>query len=147
LRCAIGEAHRRYTRRINFREKWRGYLGQGRLASFVMDEPCLLAAARYVERNPVRAKLVARAEDWPWSSARADSSGRDDSLVKVSPLLEMVHDWQAFLGSARPEGEVEELRKHLRTGRPLGDEAFVDRLEGLVERVLRPKKAGRRKKW
>ena len=54
---AIGEAHRRYTRRINFREKWRGYLWQGRFASFVMDEPYLLAAARYVELNPVRAGL------------------------------------------------------------------------------------------
>ena len=58
LRRAIGEAHRRYSRRINFREKWRGYLWQGRFASFVMDEPYLLAAARYVELNPVRAKLV-----------------------------------------------------------------------------------------
>ena len=45
LRRAIGEAHRRYTRRINFRQKWRGYLWQGRFASFVMDEPYLLAAA------------------------------------------------------------------------------------------------------
>ena len=49
LRRAIGEAHRRYTRRINFRQKWRGYLWQGRFASFVMDELYLLAAARYVE--------------------------------------------------------------------------------------------------
>jgi REP element-mobilizing transposase RayT len=55
---AIGEAHRRYTRRVNFRERWRGYLWQGRCASFVLDEPYLLAAARYVELNPVRAGLV-----------------------------------------------------------------------------------------
>jgi putative transposase len=53
LRRAIGEAHRRYTRRINFREGWRGHLGQGRFASFVMDEDQLLTAARYVEFNPV----------------------------------------------------------------------------------------------
>jgi putative transposase len=86
------------------------------------------------------------AEDWPWSSARAHLSGRDDSLVTVSPLLAMVHDWQAFLDSAPPEGEAEELRKHIRTGRPLDDEAFLDRLEGVVERVLKPKKAGRPKK-
>jgi putative transposase len=46
LRRAIGQAHRRYTRRINFREKWRGYLWQGRFGSFVMDEPYLAAAAR-----------------------------------------------------------------------------------------------------
>ena len=64
LRRAIGEAHRRYTRRIHFREKWRGYPWQGRFASFVMDEPHLLAAARYVELNAQRAGLVACPEDW-----------------------------------------------------------------------------------
>ena len=48
----IGEAHRRYTRMINFREGWRGHLWQGRLASFVLDEEYLLAATRYVELNP-----------------------------------------------------------------------------------------------
>ena len=52
LRRAIGEAHRRYTRRINFREGWRGHLWQGRFASFVMDEDHLLTAARYVKLNP-----------------------------------------------------------------------------------------------
>jgi len=100
LRWAIGETHRRYTRRVNFREKWRGYLWQGRFASFVMDEPYLLAAARYIELNPVRAGLVSRAEDWPWSSARAHLAGRDDQLVKVAPLLGMIDDWAAFLNSA-----------------------------------------------
>ena len=57
LRRAVGEAHRRYTRYVNFREGWRGHLWQGRFASFVMDERYLLAAARYVEMNPVRAGL------------------------------------------------------------------------------------------
>lgn len=58
LRNAIGEAHRRYTRHINFREGWRGHLWQGRFGSFPMDEGYLLAAVRYVELNPVRARLV-----------------------------------------------------------------------------------------
>ena len=62
LRRAIGKAHRRYTRRVNFREQWRGHLWQGRFASFVLDEPYLLAAARYVELNPVRAGLATCAE-------------------------------------------------------------------------------------
>jgi putative transposase len=103
LRRAIGEAHRRYTRRINFREEWRGNLWQGRFASFVMDKAYLLAAARYIELNPVRAKLANRAEDWRWSSARAHLLGRDDCLVKAAPLLAMIGDWQAFLQSAQPE--------------------------------------------
>jgi len=58
LNFAIGEAHRRYTRRINFREGWRGHLWQGRFLSFILDESYLLAFTRYVELNPVRAGLV-----------------------------------------------------------------------------------------
>ncbi|MGD0045317.1 MAG: transposase, partial [Isosphaeraceae bacterium] len=54
LRRAIGEAHRRYTRRINFREGWRERLWQGRFASFVMDEDHLLTAARYAIGRGVR---------------------------------------------------------------------------------------------
>ena len=142
LRWAIGEAHQRYTRRINFREKWRGYLWQGRFASFVMDEPYLLAAARYVELNPVRARLVASPSLWPWSSARAHLSGRDDRLVKVAPLSAMIGDWNAFLNSAIPEEELRDLRRHGRTGRPLGDETFLGRLEEMVGRVLKPRKRG-----
>ena len=69
LRRAVAEVHRRYTRMINFREGWRGCLWQGRFASFVMSETHLMGAVRYVERNPVKAGLVERAEDWPWSSA------------------------------------------------------------------------------
>jgi putative transposase len=85
-RNALGEAHRRYTRMINFREGWRGHLGQERFHSFVMDEQHLLAAVRYVERNPVRARLCARPEGWPWSTAAAHLAGRDDALVSVRPL-------------------------------------------------------------
>ncbi len=139
---AVGEAHQRYTRRINFRQKWRGYLWQGRFASFVMDEPYLLAAARYVELNPVRARLVACAGDWPWSSARAHLAGRNDCLATVAPLLAMVGDWNDFLRSAVPEHELKDIRRHGRTGRPLGDETFVARLEELAGRVLKPQKRG-----
>jgi putative transposase len=142
LARAIGEAHRRYTRRINFRENWRGYLWQGRFASFVMDEPYLLAAARYVELNPVRAGLVKHPRQWPWSSARAHLKGRDDRLVRVAPLLAMVGDWKAFLRSAMPEEQLRALREHGRTGRPLGSSAFVGRLEKLAGRTLKPQKPG-----
>jgi REP-associated tyrosine transposase len=73
LRHAIGEAHRRYTRMVNFREAWRGHLWQGRFAWFVLDEPYLLAAARYVELNAVRARLVNTPRLYRWSSAPAHS--------------------------------------------------------------------------
>ena len=74
---------------------------------------------------------------------RAHLSGRDDRLVKVAPLLAMVADWAAFLNSALPEEELRELREHGRTGRPLGNASFLDRLEGMAGRVLRPQKGGR----
>ena len=143
LARAIGEAHRRYTRRINFREKWRGYLWQGRFASFVMDQPYLVAAARYVELNPVRARLVLDAGDWRWSSATAHLSGRDNALVRVAPLLAMVADWRGLLDSAIPEEQLRDLREHGRTGYPLGSATFVERLERTVGRRLRPGKPGR----
>jgi putative transposase len=76
LARAVGEAHRRYTRRINFREGWRGHLWQERFASFPMDENYLLAAVRYVEMNPVAAGLVKKPEDYPWSSAKAHLAGQ-----------------------------------------------------------------------
>ena len=63
LRRALSEAHRRYSRMVNFRQGWRGYLWQGRFASCPLDEAHALAAARYIELNPVRARLVARAAD------------------------------------------------------------------------------------
>jgi putative transposase len=143
LARAVGEAHRRYTRRINFREKWRGYLWQGRFASFVMDEPYLLAAARYVELNPVRAGLVSDASEWRWSSAKPHLSGRDDPLVRVAPILAMVADWQRLLNSATPEDELRDLRQHGRTGCPLGSATFVKGLERAIGRVLHPRKPGR----
>ncbi len=141
FRRGIGEAHRRYSRLINFRENWRGHLWQGRFASFPMDETYLLAAARYVEMNPVRAHLVSDAASWPWSSARAHLASKDDELVKVAPLLEMVGDWSLFLAEEE-EDQANEIRKHERTGRPLGSEGFVERLETALERALRRGKPG-----
>ena len=145
LRRAIGEAHRRYTRQINFREGWRGHLWQGRFASFVMDEPYLLATARYVELNPVRAGLVSAPSEYPWSSARAHLTGRDDALVQVAPLLELAPDWRRLLTSAVREEELKVLRGHERTGRPLGDDDFLVHLEKNLGRVLRHQKPGRKR--
>jgi len=142
LRQAIGEAHRRFSRRVNFRQRWRGHLWQGRFASFVMEEPYLLAAARYVELNPVRAKLVVAPGDFPWSSAAAHLRGEDDVLATVGPLLGLVPNWSAFLGTGLTEGEWSRLRRHETTGRPLGDDSFLGRLETLLGRVLRRLKPG-----
>ena len=68
--------------------------------------------------------------------------GRDDPFVKVAPLLAMVPDWAAFLNSAMPEEELRDIRRHSRTGRPLGDETFLGRLEETIGRALMPQKRG-----
>ena len=142
LRRAVGEAHRRYTRSVNFRESWRGHLWQGRFASFVLDERYLLTAARYVELNPVRAGLISAPSRYPWSSALAHVRGRDDALVRVAPLLQLVPDWRRFLTRVIREEDLKLLRTHEHTGRPLGDEDFLASLEQNLGRILRPQKPG-----
>ncbi len=139
---AIGEAHRRYTRHVNFRQGWRGHLWQGRFASFAMDGRYLLAAARYIELNPVRADMVKRPEDYAWSSARAHLEGHDDGLVKAGVLPDRVGDWAAFLAAGADEGDGETLHRHERTGRPVGDLAFMENAEEALGRPLRKQKPG-----
>ena len=142
LNRALSEAHRRYTQRVNFREGWRGHLWQGRFASFVMDDRHLMAAMRYVELNPVRAGLVDKPEAYPWSSARAHLSGRDDGLVTVEPMGSMVGDWAGYLALSADEAEWAALRRHERTGRPLGTPSFVERLEKRLGLTLQKQKTG-----
>ena len=142
LRLALGEAHRRYTRRVNFREGWRGHLWQGRFASFPLDDAHLYLAARYVELNPVRARLAERPEAYRWSSARAHLRGRDDELVKAGALLERIGEWGPFLAGGLRAEQAEVLRRHERTGRPLGGELFVRGLESVLGRMLRRGKPG-----
>jgi putative transposase len=142
LARTFGEAHRRYTRMINFREGWRGHLWQERFHSYPMDERHLVAAVRYVERNPVEAGLVERAEDWEWSSARYHLGvSTPDQLVREQSLFGLVNDWREYLaGPDGPDNTNYEL--HLRTGRPLGAADFLDQLEKLIGTSVRRRKGG-----
>ena len=126
---------------INFRENWRGHLWQERFASFPMNESYLLAVARYVEMNPVAAGLVLHPGDYPWSSACAHLAGTDDQLAKVAPLLDMVDNWREFLYLSSEEA-MTRLRQYERSGRPLGNDAFVTRIEKDLARILHPLKRG-----
>ncbi len=142
LRAAVGEAHRRYTVMVNAREGWRGCLWQGRFASFPMAPGHLFNGTRYVELNPVRAGLVTRPEDWRHSSACAHLAGRNDGLVEPRALLQRFGDWRTFLSVGLSQDPVDEIRRHERTGRPLGDAGFLERLEATVGRRLRRRKPG-----
>ena len=143
LRATFAEAHRRYTGRINARLKQTGHLWQGRFSSTVMDERHLLAAARYVPMNPVRAGLAARAADWRWSSARAHLAGRDDGVVVVGPLRDRIGDVAGLLdGAEEDEAAVRALRRSCSTGRPVGAAEWVAALEAEAGRKLAPAKRG-----
>ena len=148
LAAALGEAHRRYTRRVNFREGWRGYLFQGRFASYPMDDAHLMAAVRYVENNPVAAGMVARAENWRWSSARSHVAGRrvaDDPLTDVAALGRHVRNWRALLAHGLETGDLEAgeaMEARLRTGRPLAGPDWIRTMEGRLDRRLTPARPG-----
>ena len=149
LRAALGEAHRRYSRRINFAHGWTGYLWQGRFASYPMGDAHLMVAVRYVELNPVRAGLVSRAQDWRWSSARAHVDGAPDGLTDMSALAHTHRNWRAMLARGLEAGDLSEketaaIEAHARTGRPLGDAAFIEELEQATGRSLKRRKPGRR---
>jgi putative transposase len=130
---------------LNFRGGWRGHLWQGRFASFPLDQGHLLAAARYVELNPVRAGIRRRPDTHPWSSARAHLAEKDDELVKVAPLLGMVGDWKTFLAGGLAGDDLAALRSHERTGRPLGKKSFVAGIEAQLGRSLAKCKPGPKK--
>jgi putative transposase len=128
---ALGETHRRYSTAINARLRVTGHLFQARFGSAAMDEEHLIASARYEALNPVRARLVERAEDWRWSSVGAHLSGRDDPLVSVAPLIERCGGRFADLIETASSAEtVSALRAAETIGRPLGSPSFLDRLAG-----------------
>lgn len=110
-------------------------------------KPYLWAVARHIEYNPVRAKLAAKAERYEWSSAKWHILGVEDKILSDKDWLEE-RDRIAYRRFINKEDKPMEasIRKATTTGRPLGAEGFIKRLEKLLERDILPKKAGRPKK-
>lgn len=138
----FGTAHHRYAKRVNAIRDWRGHLWQERFYSVVMDETHTLAAMRYVELNPVRAGLCGRAEEWNWSSARGNMGIRSDELIEDSVVRNIISDWGLFLAEDEKSGFINSLRKQTNTGRPSGDDLFIDVLERKTGRRIRRCKPG-----
>ena len=121
-----------------------GHIWQGRFKAFpIQDDVHLLTVLRYIERNPLRAGLVQRAEDWRWSSASLHRDGRPN--LDVGPVRRP-DDWLAFVNEPQTEAEVKRLRQCLQRGRPFGESSWqlqtAQRLG--LESSLRPR--GRPKK-
>ena len=138
LRRALARAHRAYAGRVHARRRRTGHFWQGRFGAVAMDEEHLIAAYRYVALNPVRARLVKRAEDWRWSSARALLGLEDDGLTDVAPARSRIARFADLLEGDGDAEATQRLRKGESVGRPVGSEAFLAGLEERVGRRLRP---------
>jgi putative transposase len=146
LARGIGEAHRRYTRMINFRERVSGYLFQGRFSSCpVATDIYFTTTLQYILRNPVKANMVQASWDYPWSSA-AYHCGLvgDDLLVQEDELLAGVANWQKLLSTDSAMSTV--LEEKNRTGRPFGAEEFYTEVEKRTGIDTRPGTPGRPKR-
>jgi putative transposase len=146
LARGFGEGHRRYTRMKNFSEGVRGYLFQGRFGSCVLDEQHLVAAARYVLMNPVRAGMVNAPCEYTWSSARFHAGLTEyDPFVKDRTLKGLITNWEEFIAVEEDE-KARHLRRVTRTGRPAGSDDFVQRIEQVTGRDLSIGMPGRPRK-
>lgn len=102
-----------------------------------------MKVVRYVEMNPVRARLIERPQDWRWSSAGARISGCPDPLVGGAQPLPTCDGWAAFLAEGLTEEDIEIIRAHQTAERPLGSAAFLARIEAEIGRPLRWRPRGR----
>ena len=142
LRRALAGAHRRYAGVIHARRKRTGHFWQGRFGAVAMDEEHLAAALRYVSLNPVRARLVERAQDWRWSSTRAHLRGKNDGLTALAPIKDRFPNFADLLATEPGVDLFARLRAAESIGRPLGDDRFLSRIERATKRRLRPSKRG-----
>ncbi len=142
LGLALARAHRLYAGFVNARARQTGHVFQGRFGSVPMDEAHLTAAVRYVALNPVRARLVGRAQDWPHSSVGAHLRGEDDGLVRVRPVLDRIARFADVLETDADDPTFAALRRSELIGRPLGSADFTRRAEALLGRRLAPGKRG-----
>lgn len=139
--------HMRYSQYFNRKKGSFGHLWQGRFYSCVLDEPHLYAAIRYIENNPVRAHLAKTAEDWDWSSARYHITGEKSilALTNVNKYIE-INNWRDYLRQTDNCGAIANIKANTLTGRPLGNDAFVTRIERIFNLRLRPLARGRPRK-
>ena len=149
LAKAIGSAHLRYTRYVNRVHGRSGHLWHDRFYSCPIDPEHHLAALRYVERNPIRAGLVGVAMRYPWSSAAAHDVGKDATeLLDLKTWRRWTRPgrWRRFVRDPDDAGFIGSIRYQTLTGRPLGGDRFIARLEKKLNRRIRPGPMGRPRK-
>ncbi|MDA0276685.1 MAG: transposase [Proteobacteria bacterium] len=150
LQQVLKPLHMRYAQRFNRTHGWKGHVWQGRYFSSALDDAYLWAAIRYVERNPVRAKRVRKAENYRWSSAGGHCGLRQDALLTKKPYwyrqFEGIGDWSAWLAEGDEAEKLGVLRRNIEKGLPCGSDKFIHKLEKITGRALQYRPRGRPRK-
>ena len=116
-----------------------GHLYQGRFKSFPVETDAhLLTVLRYVERNPLRAQMVQRAEYWPYSSLRRRLGFCADGPALTPSPVPCRDDWLTWVNEPQTDKEMEELRTSVNRGRPFGSAAWQARYTKILG--LKPKR-------
>ena len=135
----------RFTRYMNQKYHRRGTLWEGRFRSaVVVGERYLLAVSRYIEMNPVRARMAGHPQEYGWSSYRAHAKGEVDDGLDMDPLYASLGDdanerarvYEAWVKESVPEGEWEAIREAIRRGRLVGRKKFQDEMAILLGRRI-----------
>jgi len=149
LSQAVGRTHWRYSQYVNRLHGRTGHLWQNRFYSCALDDDHFWMAMAYVERNPVRARLVRKAWRYPHSSAAAHVAGKDaPGLLDMAAWQERKPPcWEEILADPQGEPTMSLVRHHLSRGRPLGSDSWLAKLEARLGRRLRPLPVGRPRGW
>ena len=114
-----------HSRRDNLWHRLTGHVWQGRFRAFpIREDDHLLTVLRYIERNPLRANLVARAEDWPWSSLAERLAPPRMPFLHAGPVL-LLDSWLQHVNEAQTEAELDRSRRSVNRGSPFGTEDWV----------------------
>ena len=147
LHLLLKPLHMRYAQRLNRKRQQQGHVWQGRYFSSPLDGDYFRAAMRYVERNPVRARLVRKAENHPWSSARGHCGVVTDPLLRANSSWRRdwddIADWSKWLAEPDAEAALLTLRRNAMMGLPCGSEGFLKKLEKQAGRNLHYRSQGR----
>jgi len=147
---AMARASADYARYYNLKHRTCGHVWQARYFSTPLEDAHLWRAMAYVERNPVRANLVAHAEEFAWSSARTRRAGGTESGLIEMAAWRAEYDWLRWRAvletSVDEEAFGRRLQEASRRGRPLGGAEFTEQLEQRCGRRLRALPVGRRRK-
>jgi len=147
LARTLNTLHMRYAQYFNGKRAVHGHLWRGRFMSCALDDRSVREEVRFIENDPVRAGIVMRVEDYPWSSARSHLKDETSWIQGCRPFLEgTTPNWKAYLEEEADVDVLGRTWRSLKTGRPSGDEVFVSGLERQVGRRLHALPRGRPRK-